>query len=379
LSRTTDQRQAAALATLRSARLWGGLTSSGTELQGFGSFAEPSARYMGFLLEVFPKYFPEHGLKAINVELVQGNDKSRAASIWLLHTALEGSPDGKGKFVIRGVRFDRDWPATLDRPENGDSLLETTLMNLESALAEMGTDPPYERARTLGEETALRIGLLTRPSIAGEEWLESIVKAKLRETASKLDAGQRHQPGQFVGGALPLASEETLVAAIQMFQAWKLDLDWDVIAQAIMSPGYYRKSDRSQQVIDALVKQAPEKLTAAIEKRLQSHRKKSPTGEVYVGVERGSFDGKRRSTAVELTWAWTIWPSALQVYAEHAEDSAAALALLKSLRQIASEGSQQADVLGGAYGEGNSYEHLDLAIQKLTARVAEASKQETSD
>ncbi len=49
---------------------------------------------MGFLLEVFPNYFPDAGLRAVDAEFRNGTVQSQTAAIWLLQDALRVSTFG---------------------------------------------------------------------------------------------------------------------------------------------------------------------------------------------------------------------------------------------------------------------------------------------
>ncbi|MFK8110918.1 MAG: serine/threonine protein kinase, partial [Rubripirellula sp.] len=74
LTRETENRQEAAKATMRTARLWGGC-SSGT--------SDPSGMFMKYFIQVFPRYKSD-GLEAIAGELAEGNSKSQTAAVWML-------------------------------------------------------------------------------------------------------------------------------------------------------------------------------------------------------------------------------------------------------------------------------------------------------
>ncbi|MGB7324388.1 MAG: serine/threonine-protein kinase, partial [Rubripirellula sp.] len=93
LSRDTEHRGEAAMRTLELANEYGTFQvneNPDAPILGYGGPSPPPERFMGYLTEVFPSYFPLPAFAAIDATLADGNDKAKVAATLLLNKYVMG-------------------------------------------------------------------------------------------------------------------------------------------------------------------------------------------------------------------------------------------------------------------------------------------------
>ncbi len=367
LTREGEMREEVVKETLVTARTWGGFVAGGGGQ--FGGSDDPSQLYMNHLLETFPSYLPQPGLRAINFELQSGNDHSRTAVIWLLHNAVQES-----QWAREGQRMFQPFQGV-----EGKELLESLYENLRLAVAEidnsdidnsnLASSSPSNMGRLLG----LKLRILMNKPIADQPWLCQTVRQRLDESVATWKQGKPNPVaggGGMFGAPSWLVPEDVLVAAVELDGTEELDAPWEFIAAVLIDGQYRRISERSNQVFDAVATNAAEPLLAMLEKRLVSFHDQASAGG-SAGQTQGGFSSTSAFSAVPWSPVFSlcdgpgsIWSKALSFYAEHAKVPAASAALLKDLRSgLVQLGVEQ-------LRRDEPFADVDAAIAKLNAKAA---------
>ncbi len=290
LTRGRPERTDAAKETLLTARKLGGIVSSGIASNNqFGGEEDPSHIYMAYLLDVFPNYFPEAGLRAANEELASGNENSHIAVIWLLNNFLASNSG----FASSAQRMDERWLKDLElRTDDGQGLLESISTNVAGAVKQF--DPQAIHAGSvmnLAVNIATSLQLITERPIADQTWLSEAIIARMNKAEA---AWRRHEadptwtPGGYGSMSKPwIVSENEFAAALQLDRDY--EMPWDFVAAVMTEPNYSRRSDRSDRVLDAVAEHAPKELLERIQARLE---------DMVIPKVEGGFN----SGSVDLTW-----------------------------------------------------------------------------
>ena len=316
LTRGRPSRAQVAAETIVTARQWGGSSwsSTGDSHPTLGAYEDPSHKYMAYLHEVFPKYFPDVGLRTIVRELEEGNKRSRTACILLLQTT-------------RALGDCQD-------PELRRSLYE----GLRDAVESMSQDNPHEWAVTTGSSLGLTLRTSLDLPVKGESWLEKSVKARFREA---IEVGDSPQPGMGgLGSYQPPISQAEMLAISEFDETEEFQIPWSFMAAHIVSDQYYAMPG-SDDLFERIAEQVPDQLRRAIEIRLISLRATEiPQGSAAHafqpgGSGLGGYGGgvmRPYHPLKPLATADSIWAKALPFYATGRADPAQARTLLRDLR-----------------------------------------------
>ncbi len=364
LTRGTERRDHAAQATLETARKWGGLVSTG-----FGGDAESntSGRYMSFLMKVFPQYFPEPGLRAIDVELASGTSQSRAAAVWLVTSALAGSTSGK--YVVGGIRLDKDWSSAMTPNSGGESLFLSISNHLKPNEAEFkADDAPGQLFLNMSTALSLKLRLMTNQPISDQPWIVTRLTTDLRDAETTWKKSDPSAPTWSLTGRPPwLVSTDVLSAAVQLDGKQGFVAPWDFMAKVLPYLNRNTQAERVGGVFDAVAQHSPDILVNQI--------RKSITNVAFTGIVGG--DG---FTGPGIQWTlgkaqgqgdlWhpidsqgnanPLWRKALNLFASHAADRDKAV---ETLRQV------RAAFVEAGFPQEQAVEPLaavDAAIEKLT-------------
>jgi serine/threonine protein kinase len=344
LTRDTELRTQAATETLRTARLWGGFSSSPPRTNESGRrSSEPSQNYMYFLNDVFPKY-EAAGLVAIDSELEQGNEKSRLASIWMLNNSLQHS------YQIP--------PQLVDHLKQAIAAIAESSQSHASMAAERG------------KMTAIALLLRQGRPVAGDPTLEEVVRAEL-SSAEEQWKNRSSGRGMFGPSHTWVLDEDLLAAAVEIEAAGRLELNWELIAEILVHDRYPRSSERSAHVLEAAADHDSSVVVAAIDAKLQQL---SDLRQGFGGGDGGGRGGLGKSMSRgprDSFWSgqmWipafylltqdSIWPRALPLYAERTSDAARSLELLEQLRH-------------GMIDAGADRDHADQPFRSLDTAIVQ--------
>jgi hypothetical protein len=347
LTRDTEERTQAANATLPTARLWGGLSSSPpTPTARSMASKEPSQHFMYHLMETFPRYGSD-GLEAIDTELNQGNTKSRIAAIWLLSDLSQG-----------------------------DSAMPPKLVeHLEKAVLEIESDDDRhaysDKAIELAQGIGIRLLLKQGGAIAGQVWLEDCVRAEVAEAEESWKAHPdtlnfRSGGGGFGSSMKNWVLDETMfAAAMEIEAAGRLRFDWNWVASALLHQRYQRVTDHTDAVFDAVAENAPNKLLDATSVGLSQML--SPIGGFGGGFKVGSKDkfwsGNHRWIPLfSLGSQRSVWPQAVTYYADHTDNPDESIALLEKARELMIQYGADPNHAS------KPFQWIDAAIEKLQQR-----------
>lgn len=349
LSRESDQRLPAAIATLRSARLWGGYSSSAPRVSESGRRSgEPSQNYMYFLNDVFHRYGAD-GLVAISGELDQGNDKSRIASIWMLKNLLYQH---------------EEFPTDL-----ADHLLQAV-----TALGE-STEKYADSAAETGKGLAITLLLKQQRPIVGISVLEERVRDDISRAEKEWQQPNMIGSGGFRSREPWVLDESLLAAAVEMQDAGALKLDWKFVAQSLFHEHYQRYSERTDRVMQAAVDHDSQAVDQAITARIKkmtsdsiSYGGGSGGGRGGMGMSLGARDsfysGHVWVPAFYLLMDDSIWPKALMIYAKRTSDARGSLEVLKQARKVIIQSGADME------HKDNPFRWLETAITMLEIKAA---------
>ncbi|MCC9657397.1 serine/threonine protein kinase [Rhodopirellula halodulae] len=200
LSRDTSRRAEAARITLEMANQYGSRTIDETPDGGNGSFgghSHPNHRFMGYLTQTYPNYFPTPGLDALGETLVDGNQQAVTAAILLLNNYLSG-------VYVSTVYPERQDAAeeflrSNGRTPSGRAQIETLLQQLGVAsktlepLASQATakDPYHSspagdamHSQQLAWGTAVRLIEEAGPRIEPPAWIAEYVQTQVEKAVT---------------------------------------------------------------------------------------------------------------------------------------------------------------------------------------------------
>lgn len=298
LTRNTELRQQAASDTMRTARIWGGFASSSPEPSNLGLIdRNPSHHFMHHFNEIYPRYGAD-GIPAIRAELKHGNLASRLASVWLLSNA---------------AFHDIDVPtAWLDELRIAVEAIDASENRYSSQAAQSGRG------------SAIR--WLNRNDLPIEQhtWLHGDVIATVRKSYQRW----QENPNPYaslnsfgaIGGTLPFLQEPELVAAIELHELGKLELDWQWISANLFSEVYGRESENTDEAIKFVNRVDPNSLISAMDRQLSKY--KIPTvdgmGQQFgqMGPTGSFWENSQWLPMYRLCMPLSKWPVALPLFAE---------------------------------------------------------------
>ncbi len=404
LTRDNDLREEAALATLRTARLWGGMSSSGpASNEGRVSSEDPSLQFMYYLLEVYPGYLPDPGISAIAEELNEGNARSRMAALWLTKNYLNHiygdtvySQGGPKKLLAS------QWIAKTSATPSGTRFLNEFLTSIQAAvdaLEESGTGQQQMFAIETGIGAALKLRLMMGEPIKGQRWLQSEVEQRLAKAeqawaqskdkddqAGQTAAGQIGTSAYWMSGRPTWIIGEDLLVAVAELADGREDANWAYLVAVLLDGRFYRQSDRCDTVIEILDRNAPGVLLQEIETKLRAFlipgsaddHISSGGGQAMdfgfgaSGFGAGGF-GASGSGGIS---SWqpsfllgrddSVWSSALPLYAKRAKSVSDALQLLRQLRERLK--TDKIEEHAGLPGLTQPLAAIDAAIKTLEER-----------
>ncbi|WP_197454175.1 serine/threonine protein kinase [Stieleria varia] len=349
LTRGSDRRTDAARDTLKLTRRLGGMTSSGTG-RGFGSSdADPSSRFMGFFLEVYPHYLPDPGFDLLANELNEGvgNHKSHMAIIYLLMSWPELE-----KHLVTAVQSD-------------DDPTRQQVMELINNLARIGSElqslPKSES--TLGDFSgaqayliAMKINHALGRSINEQPALRDFAQQKLASTLERWKKTGNTSPGAMSNYWDDFLVDETcLSVAIELGQSDDLEpAVWKLYAEKLLQRNV-SSSEHVQQDFETIAAAIPENVNEVIEAQLKKlivdHSVSPNNGGQFTIIPPPLYD----------QYPNTPWRSALLYYAKHATDPGDALEILENLKTKLTERPMPF--------QGKRIAEYDQALEILTDRV----------
>ena len=342
LSRDTNSREQAAEMTLDLAKRLGGLIVEGTG-EGFmmGGDGSASGRFMGYLLEVFPGYFPEPGLELVRRELNDGNRQSRIASIFLLSNFLDG---------VRGNVADpsseRNARATVEAWSTGTpsqrSLVRGLVEGLGDSAMQLGrrTDPEDQSAAQQAFATALELLTVTRDTVPAPDWLPDFVRERATAAQKKFAAFGPGDGGTSPFGGPPawLLSPGLFEAALEMHREGRLELNPNFVAATVTYPHYHWKD--SGEAVRRAVEMSPETrqaLRSHLRSRIAQIVATAPAaGEAVMGIE--GYEGMRMGGNLGMDprlyfrGKTAYWKASFDLLAEDTETVGRSLPVLRDLR-----------------------------------------------
>ncbi|MCC9644235.1 serine/threonine protein kinase [Rhodopirellula sp. JC740] len=319
LSRDTSRRAEAARITLEMANQYGSRIIDETPDGGndsFGGHSHPNHRFMGYLTQTYPNYFPTPGLDALGETLVDGNQQAVTAAILLLNNYLSG-------VYVSTVYPERQDAAeeflrSNGRTPSGRAQIETLLQQLGVAsktlepLASQATakDPYHSspagdamHSQQLAWGTAVRLIEEAGPRIEPPAWIAEYVQTQVekavtlyRERPIDQETGTTlwtytEQTGFYGGigggfGGSPqvvttpdtpdwLLPNELFHAAVEMQREGRLMMPIEFAVETIAHPrfNWYPSDDQSvQDVVDALQasdQDAPTRIAFHLDRFLQ--------------------------------------------------------------------------------------------------------------
>jgi serine/threonine protein kinase len=373
LTRGTENRVDVAKETLRTARKWGGIVSAGLSANQFGGDEDPSQVYMAFLLDVFPNYFPEAGLRAVNDELAEGNDRSRIAAIWLLNNYLIPSTG----FTYTPPNLEGRWQRELRlRTDNGQRLLASVDNNVVYAVEQFSPNLPNSNyVENLAVSVATSLRLITQQPIGDGTWLRKAIFGKFEQAESvwrERQSGEVSGMGGF-GVTTPWVVREALLAVV-LQSGHDYEFPWDYVASVLLDSSYQRHCVHTDEVFDAVVENAPGELLKGIESQLQSmvipivDESHATGGFGASGLGGGGFGGGVWLPVYNLGVETSIWPKALKFYAQKTQDPQASLELLKSLRELMKMNGFK------VVSPQQTYKAVDSSIETLGAAIQQQDR-----
>ena len=333
LTRDTPERAEAAATTLATSRLWGGIAASNPNPGANGLASNnPSQHYMYYLNETFPRY-GEEGLGAIDRELDEGNRKSRIASIWMLTNIYQP-----------GMRLP---PGLLSHLEDATKSIE-----------DRGSD---RVAANMGRRMCIRLAVDLNQDLTSDPWLVDCVTEKVQDAIQSWKNWDTMQG--FTGGNPWVPDEPTLLAAVSLAEAGKLELDWNWLADALTHSNYQWESERSNDLFDAVKSRAPETLQQQITQKIEGMQ--TPVVDsfsAFQAMRKDQFWSSQWIPAFDLGSSQSIWPKALQFYASEAPDPQLVLKQLSHIKEVM--------VMNGADPKHASkpMQYIDAAIETLEKR-----------
>lgn len=316
LTRENDRRREAAESTLLCARRLGGIVSSGTGDSQFGEEADPSPKFMAFLLEVFPNYGADPGLTVLADELHEGNIRSRCASIWLLNNTYHHAE----RFIESDPRAERTLVKLLD--------------GLRIAVTNSSADDlngfPFTMARAMGLRLCEQLDI----QASQQPWLAKMVIDEIDRAEQVWNDGN---PIQDPAGAMYGMGQHWVISAseiqvgIDLDTAGQYDAPWNFFAAATIEGNFVSETD----VFDTIADKAPELLIKATHAKLQSWSSNDGGKSVsfYGGSPSDNWGNNVYVPAFALCRKQTIWPQAIEFYANNADEPEFALKILNDLRK----------------------------------------------
>lgn len=344
LTRNTDDRAEAAKQTLETARIWGGFVSSGPSPNELGMQDDnPSHNYMHHLTRIFPRYGTD-GIPAIRREFREGNVPSRFAAVWMLNES-----------EYYEFEAPKQW-------------LEDLQIAVQ-ALRESGSSYGNQ-AVSSAESAALRWVLRNDVPLLTQTWLHPHVLQWVNEQYNvwKKEPEANSNPyGPYQWR--PFLDEDHLVAAVELYRLGKLELDWEWICATLFNPSYGRISKRTDDVVRFVADKAPQRLARTIHTQLESYRTPVVSGRGQfshtVGPPESFYAGRLWSPIYRLGQAESLWPTALEIYAEQFEHPTLALDTLQDVRQTM--------IASGVIEDhaDEPFQYLDAAINRLKERQSD--------
>jgi len=323
LSRDADAelRRQAAEETVALARRWGGFA------MGSKQDSDPSHAFMAYFVDAFSSYFPEPGIDILYEELAVGNARSKPASVWAFHNFLGG------------VHGDAERPALMEEVQrwaddvSSDPMQVDRLLKLRDRLLDAADDAT---GGSLANSTALELTLLAGKSAAEDERLKRhVIQQVEMAMQNSLQPGDAYAPG-----FRPSLSESYLIAATEIAQhdesLGSQDV-WNFLAEALLYPSSYTRSNRLLDTIDAIQSAAPQRLVEVINGALGS--RPSYVGGM-MGYSGGMMGGMGGGMTGEMSAGYNpiVMEKLLPFYAHQTQDIMTASGLLKELAKSLNNG-----------------------------------------
>lgn len=293
LTRGTERRQEAAKATMRAARLWGGY-SAGGEL--------PSGKFMQYFRNVFPRYKAD-GLAAIDIELAEGNLKSRAAAVWML---LEPAK--------------KDW----SMPPNIVEHLEKTAASTDVLNNTMEKDFIAKKSKI----NAINI-LLRQNRSTDQPWLRDYIRQSVRFATKERTNSTAGFGGNMYAWVLP---EEIMAAGMELHSKGHLEMDWEWAIKVMLHSNYLRQSSRSDAILETIYREGDGVFDKEVDLKLANMANSVPVAG-FGGSYQDTFWNNAWIPAFDLGNASSMWPAALEIFARTAKDKQTAKETLESIRK----------------------------------------------
>ena len=317
LSRNTNRRTEAGMATLHLGRQLGGFMRGGGG-QGFGDRTiEAKPYFMDRFLETMPAYFPEPGIRLLSDELKVGTPESKTACLWGLSHFLDGVVGDTG---VAGKREQAtQWFSNTNQDPKRGELLAQLMQNLNTVTNESRTwTKKFGGAITdMAMEIQFKILEATGESFIGNSDLESSLRRSVadhRAAAKRLDeqkkSGVTATANAFTVSQNAWLYGRTFFAAVDLARTYQSDADWEYLARALVhGNGYqhYGLDAEQEKAFDTVSFHAPETIVAEVDQKLRE----TP---VDSGFGRNAFSYLRSP----------IWVKVFELYGKHAapnEDS----------------------------------------------------------